>query len=108
MAGPEGIEPSLTVLETGVLPLYDGPIGCGYATLSLVEGFYTSAASDERKLYNTSPHRHMDTHGFFSEERQNAAEERRSSLWRASVSPTKVYFIAARPSFAADIHIRHK
>ncbi len=27
MAGPVGIEPTLRVLETLVLPLYDGPIG---------------------------------------------------------------------------------
>ena len=25
MAGPEGIEPTLTVLETAVLPLYERP-----------------------------------------------------------------------------------
>ena len=28
MAGTVGIEPTLTVLETGVLPLYDVPIDC--------------------------------------------------------------------------------
>ena len=28
MAGAVGIEPTLTVLETGVLPLYDAPMFC--------------------------------------------------------------------------------
>ena len=30
MAGAVGIEPTLTVLETGVLPLYDAPINLLY------------------------------------------------------------------------------
>lgn len=37
MAGPAGIEPTLTVLETVVLPLYDGPT---QETLYLIESIF--------------------------------------------------------------------
>ena len=33
LAGVVGIEPTLTVLETGVLPLYDTPINRGSASI---------------------------------------------------------------------------
>ena len=38
MAGAVGIEPTLTVLETGVLPLYDAP-----SALILYQIFYNNA-----------------------------------------------------------------